>query len=160
MWTAVFRRIIQQVENNATIKRVVGLPNVRSWKGVPADKTAPVPTSSAPVLRFTPQPQNVEWYSPDLQDGTLAVLVELAVQSLCIDDVTDLWDIVVAALQPGGPAVPSTGISFSQDLIGLGAETGEIVFSDPAFDPRPEASDEGVFFAAGHFRLRTLRPVI
>ena len=45
VWTAVFRRIVQQLENDPTIKRVVGLDNLRSWKGVPGDKNEFVPTS-------------------------------------------------------------------------------------------------------------------
>jgi len=155
VWTAVFRRIIQQLENDPNVKRVVGLDNLRSWKGVPGDKNEFAPTSNAPVVRLTPQPRNVDWYSPDMQSGDLWVQVELAVQSLCIDDVADLWDILVNAIRPG--AIDSTGGSFAQDLVTLGAETGEIVFSDPAFDPQPQASDDGLFFAAGHFRLRLLR---
>lgn len=159
VWTAVFRRIIQQLKNDPAVKRVVGLENLRSWEGVPGDKNEFVPTSNAPVVRLTPWPQGVDWYSPDLQAGTLSVRIELGVQTLCIDDVADLWDIIVAALQPGGTPVPSTGTDFAQDLVTLGAETGEIVFSDPAFDPQPQASDDGFFFAAGHFRLRLLRSV-
>lgn len=159
VWTTVFRRIVQQLETNPDVKRVVGLANLRSWKGVSGDKAPFAPTSTAPVVRLTPQPQNVEWYSPDEQAGTLAVQIEIGVNSLCLDDVVDLWDLIVGALQPGGTPIPSSGISFSQDLVAVGAETGEIVFSDPAFDPQPMASDEGYFFAAGHFRLRCLRPV-
>jgi hypothetical protein len=157
VWTAVFRRIIQQLKNDTAIKRVVGLDHLRSWEGVPADKSEFVPTSNAPVVRLTPQPRNVDWYSPDMQSGELWVQVELAVQTLCIDDVADLWDIVVNAIRPG--ALNATGGPFVQDLVAAGAETGEIVFSDPAFDPQPQASDDGFFFAAGHFRLRLLRSV-
>jgi hypothetical protein len=160
VWSLIFRRIVQQVENDANIKRVVGLANVRSWKGVPADKSPFEPSSSAPVIRLTPNPMHVDWYSPDAQAGELYVLVELAVQSLSIDDVADLWDIVVQALQPGGAAVSPGTVCFSQDLVALGAETGEIVFSDPAFDAKPEDSAEGWFLAIGRFRLRVLRPVI
>lgn len=158
VWTQVFRRIVQQLENDPGIKRVVG-PNLRSWKGVPADKAQFVPTSSAPVVRLTPNPSSVDWYDPAAQAGELWVLVELAVSTLCIDDVSDLWDAIVTALQPGGPAVAPGTVSFSQDLINLGAETGEIVFSDPAYDPRPDEAGEGYFLAAGRMRLRVLRAV-
>ena len=157
VWTAVFRRIVLQLETDPAVNRVVGRDNLRSWKGVPGDKAPFEPTSAAPVVRLTPQPQGVDWYSEDAQAGMLAVLVELAVQTLCIDDVADLWDIVVAACNPG--ALNSTGGSFARDLVVLGAETGEIVFSDPAFDPQPFAEPDGFFFAAGHFRLRIVRPV-
>jgi hypothetical protein len=156
-WTAVFRRIVQQLETNADIQRVVGRDRLRSWKGVPMDKAPFEPTASAPVVRLTPQPQDVDWYSPDMQAGTLRVRVELGVQSLCIDDVADLWDLIVQVLRPG--ASDSQGNPFALDLVALGAETGEIVFGEPAVDPQPSAEPEGYFFAQGHFHLRMLRAV-
>lgn len=151
-FTAVFRRIVSQLENDPDVRRVVGVQNLRSWKGVPGDKAPFAPTDTAPVVRLTPEPQDVEWYSPDTQAGTLAVTVELAVQSLCVDDVTDLWDTLVQALRPGNGTL-------AQDLVALGAETGEIVFTRPAVDPRPAAQPEGQFFAMGQFQLRNLRMV-
>jgi hypothetical protein len=154
VWTAVFRGIVRQLENDPDIKRVIGLVNLRSWKGVAGDKAPFVPTSSAPVARLTPQPRNVDWYSADSQLGYLHVDVELAVQTLCIDDVADLWDIVVNAIRPG--ARNATGGPFTQDLVAVGAETGEIVFNDPAFLADIKG-DEGFFFATGQFRLRIPR---
>jgi hypothetical protein len=157
VWTKVFRRVVQQLENDATVKRIVGR-NLRSWKGEPGDKAPFAPSQNAPVVRLTPNPASVDWYSPDMQAGTLWVLVELAVPSLCVDDVADLWDVIVAALVPDGPSVGG-GTSFGLDLVVLGAETGEIVFSDPAYDPKPEDSAEGYFLAQGRLHLRVLRTV-
>jgi hypothetical protein len=137
-WTAVFRRVVQQLKDDPDVRRVVGVQNLRSWEGVPADKAPMTPSATAPVIRLTPQPDHVGWYSPDAQSGTLIVRVELAVMSLCLDDVVDLWDLLVAALGPG---------------------TGEIVFTDPANDPRPDASPEGQFLAQGYFALTVLRPI-
>ena len=158
VWTKVFRRIVQQLENDPDVRRVVGCANIRSWKGIPGDKAPFEPGQGQPVVRLTPNPQGVDWYSPDMQAGTLYVLVELAVPSLCVDDVADLWDLIVHALLPGGPSVGGNP-SFAFDLNQLGAETGEIVFSDPAFDPSPEKEPEGVFVAVGRFHLRLLRSV-
>jgi hypothetical protein len=158
VWTKVFRRIVQQVENDPDAKRVIGPTNIRSWKGVPGDKAPFNPAQNQPVVRFTPNPRDVVWYSPDMQTGTLWVLVEMAVASLSIDDVSDLWDVIVHALLPGGPSL-TEGTSFELDLVALGAETGEIIFSDPAFDPQPTRAAEGVFLASGHFQLRILRSI-
>jgi hypothetical protein len=157
VWSKVFRRIVLQLENDATVRRAVGIDNIRSWKGVDGDKSPFEPKPNAPVLRLTPQPRNVDWYSPDMQAGELWVQVEMGLVSLCIDDVADLWDVVVNAIRPG--VLDTAGHLFALDLVALGAETGEIVFSDPAFDPQPFAEPEGCFFAAGHFRLRMLRSV-
>src|SRR4051812_33327755 len=87
VWTKVFRRIVQQLEQDAEIRRVLGADNLRSWKGVPGDKAPFSPTTTNPVARLTPMPAGVDWYSPDTQAGTLGVGVELAVMSLAIDDV-------------------------------------------------------------------------
>jgi hypothetical protein len=152
VWSRVFRRIVQQLEQDPDVRRVVGLDNLRSWKGVPGDKSPFVPTATAPVVRLTPQPDHVHWYSPDAQSGSLMVHVEIAVQSLCIDDPIDLWETLVQAVRPGNG-------TFAQDLVDLGAETGEIVFTDPATDPRPAEKPEGLFFAAGQFALAILRSV-
>jgi hypothetical protein len=150
-WTKVFRRIVRQLEQDADVRRVVGVQNIRSWKGEPGDKAPFEPSSSAPVVRLTPMPRGVDWYSEDAQAGDLTVAVEIAVQSLCIDDVTDLWDLLVAALSAAHDP-------FTRDLVAAGAETGQVVFSDPAFDPQPAAKPEGQFFAAGSFRLKVIRP--
>jgi hypothetical protein len=159
VWSKVFRRIVAQLETDLDVKRVVGLDNLRSWKGVPGDKAPFSPSSTAPVVRLTPQPKSVEWYAEDMQAGTLYVQVEFAIQSLCVDDVSDLWDLFVRALRPGGTPIPDTGYSFASDLVALGAETGEIAFSDPAFDPQPSTEPDGFFFASGHFRLVMLRSI-
>jgi hypothetical protein len=155
VWTKVFRRIVQQLENDPDIRRVIGVDNIRSWKGVPADKAPFAPSATGPVMRLTPNPSNVDWYSPDTQSGVLSVLVEIAINSLSIDDVSDVWDLIVQALRPGNLGAPG----LAQDLVGLGAETGEIVFADPALDPQPAAKPEGQFLAAGRFHLRLLRSV-
>jgi hypothetical protein len=150
VWTRVFRRIVQQLKTDPDFRRVVA--DFRSWEGVPGDKTPPNPNVGAPFVRLTPQPMGVDWYSEDTQAGTLYVLVEIVVSSLCVDDVADLWDVVVQALRPGNGTL-------CRDLIAVGAETGEIVFSDPAFDPQPAAESEGQFSATGRFHLRLLRSV-
>ena len=149
-WTRVFRRIVQQLETDPDVRRVVGVDRLRSWKGVPGDKAPFMPSTGAPVVRLTPQPRNVDWYSPDSQAGTLTIVVEIAVMSLCIDDVADLWDLVVQSLRPGDGGL-------ARELVSLGAETGEITFSDPAFDPRPDAEPEGLFQATGRFQIKILR---
>jgi hypothetical protein len=151
-WTKVFRRIVKQIETDPDLRRVVGVDHIRSWRGVPGDKSPFTPSSGAPILRLTPQPRNVNWYSPDSQIGTLFVAVELAVQSLSIDDVVDLYDLIVQALRPSNDTL-------TRELVALGAETGEIVFSDPAFDAQPGAEPEGMFYATGQFQLRVIRTV-
>ncbi len=65
----------------------------------------------------------------------------------------DIWELVVSALRP------QDDNSFSQALVPLGAETGEIVFADPAISPHPNEPIEGGFHAVGRFRLRVGRVI-
>jgi len=155
--TKVFRRIVQQLKNDPTVKRLVG-PNLRSWEGVTADKSPFAPSANAPVVRLTPNPVDEDWYSPDAAVETLWVKVELGISSTCVDDVTDLWGVLRSALLPNGPSVGG-GTSFGLDLAAVGAETGEIVFGAPGIAPRPEASPEGTMYGEGRFYLRIVNTV-
>jgi hypothetical protein len=156
--TKVFRRIVQQLKNDPEVRRVVG-DALRSWEGVTGDKDPFVPSGSKPVVRVTPQPESEGWFSPDSMREELVVVVELGISSLCIDDVNDLYDLIVQALQPGGKSTIAGGIDFAQDLVQVGAETGEILFANPAYDPQPAAKPEACFFATGRFKLDILRAV-
>ena len=151
IWTAVYRRIVGELERDSRLKSVLGRDGLRSWAGVPCDLNPFVPALDRPLVRLTPTPLGVDWYSPDLHSGTLYVHVELAVASLCIDDVADLWDLIVEALTPADNALCLA-------LVELGAETGEIVCDAPPFDPRPEAKPTGYFLAVGRFHLTVNRP--
>ena len=156
VWSAVFRTLVQQLRGDPVFKRVAGA-GLRSWEGVPADKAPFAPTAGQPVVRLTPYPQAVDWYGPGSQVGTLQVKVEFALVSLRIDDVLDFWDqVLIPALSPSQPYVGTT-TPLSQALVAAGAETGEIVFSDPTIDHQPDAQPEGQFFASGSFRLQVIR---
>lgn len=153
VWTKVFRRIVQQMETDAELRRIGVGDRLRSWKGVTADKAPFAPSVGTPVVRVTPYPAGVDWYDPSSQSGTLVVLVELGIASLCIDDVADLWDLIVSAVSP-------CVAGFSRELVELGAETGEITFTNPAFAAQPAESPEGAFYAQGRFELRLIRQLM
>lgn len=159
VWTNVFRRIVQQVKNDPEVKRTFG-GRIRSWEGTTTDKDPFTPSLGQPILRLTPQPSGVDWYSEDAQYGTLNVRVEIAVSSLCVDDAVDLWDLLVSALRPGGPTVGTDNPDFAQDLVNLGAETGELTFASPAFNPNTDADSSGYFFATGGFYVRCIRSIM
>lgn len=150
-WVAVFRLITDQAEADPDLSRVLG-PRLRSWKGTEDDKLPLTATEDGPVMRFTPRPRAVARYDPLTEYGPLDVLVELSVLSLAIDDVLNLWGTLCDALTFRDEA-------WRQALVAAGAETGEIAFTDPAYDPRPDAQPLGVFNAAGVFTLTVLRSI-
>lgn len=149
-WTAVFRAIVAKLDADVAFRDVVS--DFRHWFGIDGDKHPMVPRVGSPVVRLTPNPGGVDWYDPSSQIGVLNVLVEMTISSSCVDDVIDLWDVIVSALAPADNA-------FCQALIALGAETGEITFHDPAITYNPENTPEGYFYGRGGFRLRVQRSV-
>jgi hypothetical protein len=150
-WSVVFRVITDHAELDPQLSRVLG-PRLRSWKGEEGDKAPLTATEDGPVMRFTPHPRSVSRYDPLTEYGPLDVLVEFSVLSLDITDTLNLWGAVCDALTFRDEA-------FRMALVDAGAETGEIVFGTPAFDPKPEAKPEGVFNAAGVFSLSVLRSI-
>ena len=156
VWTAVFRCIVQQLENDPTVKRVIGLQNLRFMEGHPRRQVPDGADQLGPRRAADARAASVEWYSEAAQAGWLHVDVEMALSTLCIDDLADLWDILVNALRPG--AADSKGNSFAGDLVALGAETGTILFSDPGMAvPPPGDWPEGFMFGRGSFTLRVIR---
>jgi hypothetical protein len=151
-WVKVFRVIVGQAERDPQLKRVLG-PRLRSWKGEAEDKLPMTATADGPVMRFTPRPRSVQRYDESSEYGPLDVLVEFSIQSLAIDDVLNLWGTLCDALA-------RTNESFLEALIAADAETGEILFASPAYDPQPEAKPEGVFNGQGMFTLSVLRPIV
>jgi hypothetical protein len=150
VYSHVFRRITKQLESDAKFRSAVS--DLRSWKGQPSDSAPLTPSTGKPIVRLTPRPQAGTWYSPDTQESTLVVDVEMVIASYSVEDVLDLWDELVMALRPGNGTL-------AQDLVALGAETGEILFSAPAYDHKREQKDSAYWDATGQFQLHVLRTV-
>lgn len=157
VWVVVFRAIVAHLEQDREFARVVGKDRMASWKGVPGDQTPDVPSLGKPIVRLTPMPGDVQWFTPDSQSGMLSVLVELDVATMCVDDVANLWNLISDALQPG---TMSGAVKFSQVLVLSGAETGEILFNNPGFRVVAGKDTEGYFSAEGTFQLRIILPIL
>lgn len=150
VYSQVFRRIVKQLETDSRFRSAVG--DLRSWRGQPNDAAPLTPSAGRPIVRLTPRPQQGAWYSPDTQVVSLIIHVEFAIASYAVEDVLDLWDLLEAALRPGVGTL-------AQDLVALGAETGEILFSDPAYDHKREEKAQAYWDAIGQFKLDVLRSV-
>jgi hypothetical protein len=155
VWTAVYRRIVRQLTTDPALKNLS--VQWRTYDGNPNDRQPLTPTFGKPIVRLTPKPRSVDWYSPDLQRGWLDVECEIAVATESADDPIDLHDYIVQAVRPG--ATDSQGNPFALDLAALGAETGEIIFHAPAFADSPAGQPSGILIAVGVFTLAIMRPV-
>lgn len=150
-FTKVFRRIVAQLHHDNRFRGVIG-GGLRSWDGSDVDRQLATPSLGKPIVRLTPIPTGVTWLDESSQVGTLGVRVEIFVAGTCIDDVIDLWDAIVTALRPADDV-------FTLALKGLGAETGEILFANPAVDAKPEKQPAGELLGTGLFQLAVYRSV-
>jgi hypothetical protein len=152
VYTMVFRRLVRQLEADTRFRAVVTPDRLMSWKGLPSDGNPLTPAIGKPVVRLTPHPMHGDWYSPDTQVTWLAVDVELTISGYSSDDVCDLWDCLLSALRPGAGTLAA-------DLVADGAETGEVLFSDPAFDQKRDENASSSWYSIGRFKLAVLRSV-
>jgi hypothetical protein len=150
VYSLVYRRIVKQLRTDGRFKTAVA--DLRTWDGSASDANPMVASTGKPTVRLTPVPQSGQWYSADTQMSTLAVHVEMVIASYSVEDVLDLWDELVQALRPGNGTL-------ANDLVALGAETGEIVFSDPSYDHNREKKDSPYWDAVGQFKVDVLRSV-
>jgi hypothetical protein len=146
--TAVFRAIVHRLKADPVLQRVIPPGSWLTWDGDPR-ANHPLPKTS-PAIRLTPTTGANAWWSPQAQVGPLLIAVELSVSTSCVDDVMNLWGAIVRAIYTGD--VPGEA-AFSVVLQGLGAHTGMITFSLPAFDHSPEADGAGMFVATGQMKL-------
>ena len=136
--TAVFRAMETIVRQNAIFGRVIKPDRFRTWEGHPRD-IKPFSYQEAPCMRWTPMNGPEQFRTPDMQVGPLFINCEIIIAGSCSDDLTNFWWMLERCFYPGQP----TTNSILQTLNQAGAFTGEVFFTQPAFDPGPD----GVFFA-------------
>jgi len=131
---SVFRKLVELVQNDATIKRVISRPaSFRAWTGNPVD-SQPFSIDIAPAVRFTPASGPEVWFTPNAQKGPLLVNVEMLVMGSDADDVMNLWWAIERAIYPAAQAPLYANL---QALQQAGAYSGLAEFTLPAFDPQP-----------------------
>src|SRR5208282_1711130 len=135
---AVFRAMETIVRGNSVFQRIVKPDRFRTWQGEPRD-IKPFSYQEAPCLRWTPMNTGEEFRTPDSMSGDLLINCEVLVAGSCVDDLTNLWWLLVKCFYPSNVAI-NTIVTTLQTA---GARSGLVKFSQPAFDPGPD----GVFLA-------------
>jgi hypothetical protein len=144
--TAVYRKVVQLIRNDATIGRVLRPTSIRAWDGLPQDGI-PFAADVAPCIRLTPTAAADNWWSPGSQRGPLFINCEILVKGTCVDDVMNLWWAIVRAIYPAAQSSTNANVLALQQA---GAYTGLAEFSLPAFDADPENL---LFYAAGQIKI-------
>lgn len=142
--TTLFRLIETQLRTDPILGSVVR--TWQTWEGVPGDKQPPA-IGMAPWVSLTPQPTQERWFSPETQEGTLNIRIDVLVRGTCIDDVMNLWGAIRAALSPY--ARGSDGVCFNTRLMSAGAHKGLVEMNQPLFDPSPDAGQDASFRPSG-----------
>lgn len=145
--TSVFRKLVEIVQNDPTIKRVISRPaSFRAWTGKPVDGQ-PFSVDIAPAVRFTPIQGPDSWYSPNAQKGPLFVNVEMLIQGSDADDVMNLWWAIQRAIYPAAQEDLYANLQVLQQA---GAHDGLAEFTLPAFDPGPR---DNFWAATGQIKI-------
>lgn len=125
----VFQRIVEQLKTDPLLSRLIKRWNV--WDK-PISPVASAGTETE--LQLTPRLGATGWYSPDSHVGPLQIQVDLWAPGnkkglYNAVDALDLWEAIEGALYQ--PDITKRK-AFKRELQCLGAETGEIQFSQPA----------------------------
>jgi hypothetical protein len=144
--TAVYRKVVQFIRNDATIGRVVRPTSIRAWDGLPQD-SADFSIAIAPAIRLTPTSGPDAWWSPGSMRGALFVDVEMLLMGSCVDDPMNLWWAICRAIYPAPQSQTNANV---QALLAAGAYDGLATFTQPAFDPAPK---DNFFAATGQIRI-------
>ncbi len=148
---AVFRAMEAIVRGNAIFQRVVKPDHFRTWEGHPRD-VKPFTLSEAPCMRWTPMNTGEQFRTPELISGDLLVNCEIVIRGSCCDDLTNFWWMLTRCFYSSDGGNQAN----VRTLVGAGARSGLVFFSQPAFDPSPD----GVFFAGqGQLKIEVQSPI-
>ena len=147
---SVYRAMEAIVRQNATIQRIIKPSSFRTWTGKP-DDAKEFTFNIAPAMRWTPQQGPDTFATPSLMKGPLYINIEILLQGSNVSDVSNLWYALMLCFYPGSaPQSGPTTNAILQSLQAAGAHSGEVFFTQPAFDPQPD----GVWLAAsGQMRI-------
>lgn len=95
-WTSVFRALVDVIEQDPDLRRVVKV--VRSWKGGPED-LEPLGDAQLPWIEMTPAPSGNKMATESDYQADFRVNVKLAVPGTRVDDLMNLWGAVMQAVR-------------------------------------------------------------
>lgn len=146
--TLVFRAVEDLLRRDPTLKRIE--TTIRAWQGEPTDKEL-LSYDMAPGIILTPYPgPETYWYSNTMK-GKLFIQFETITAGLCVDDAENLSYAIERVLIPHGTAAQVQATIAK--LTTAGAVTGQVTFSTPIFDPRPDLGSDGAFRGIGRCEL-------
>lgn len=130
--STIYRRIVDQLQADPVLARIFG----RRWDVGYAQKDfcKPAALGDDPAVRLTPRMSSQQWYSPASHAGQLVVQVDFWLPGNArgfgdVLRVMDCWEAVEDVLYSPDKTKRQ---AFKQDLMRLGATTGEFLVSQPA----------------------------
>jgi hypothetical protein len=149
--TRVFRQLVAIFQADLVLARVIAPRHWRTFSGDPADKTE-FGVTACPSVVLSRIPGDEEFWSPDSMTGDLQVQILLQTRGTCEDDADNLYWAFQRAIYP---LDNDTKLKINRSLVAVGAHTGLVLFSQPAFDPRNlnGQASEGMILARGAMRI-------
>jgi len=124
--TLLYRAIVTRLTADPVLSACV--KTWQTWEGGTGD-LVDITNALCPALRITPQPLSEQWFSPETQSGTMAVLIEAWAAGTCVDDMLNLWGAIRRAVY--NPTDRESWMSFNRSLQSKGSHTGLVLMQTP-----------------------------
>jgi hypothetical protein len=147
--TLLFRALVDRIQADKDVKSVV--KTFKSWTDEPADRADIFAVGVMPAVELYPGGGPDNYATPDTMIVDLFVDVILTTAGLRIDNCQNLWAALVRSFRPKDDVVAAN--AFRNRLVGLGAETGLVRVTRPAFCSKPDAANAAYFVASGQIAV-------
>ena len=144
---SAYRFIVGRLRDDPTLQGV-GVEWF-TWDGDP-QASMPETVGDSPAIRITPGFGGTAFFATSNQAGPMTIKVEMLVPGLLPDNAMNLWAAMAAALFPADNTAYNSVINTLQPL---GSQTGQVKFSQPAYDPAPDADGDGMWKATGLMQI-------
>lgn len=146
----VLRAMEAIVRGNPVFQRIVKPTSFRTWSGDPID-AKDFTFEIAPAMRWTISNGPEVFVSPQLQTGDMFINCEILLKGTNQSDMINFWWMLERCFYPSPGGVNNIVLGLQNiNGSGLGAHTGLVFFTQPAFDPAPD----GVWMAgSGQMRI-------
>lgn len=153
----VFREVEAVLKADPTLKSVIPLGNWNTWDGKATDKQNPSRQDS-PTISLDIDASQVRFWTPSSFVSDLFINIKIGIDSLDLEDASDLWEAVEDAFYPRSADsegnVPQTRrLAIQRRLKSAGAHTGLVMFTVPAVDRDPDKGEDGRSESIGQLKI-------
>lgn len=155
--TKVFRFIVNWLQNDPVLSRVIRQDAWQDFSGNPGDP-GPQSPLQAPTIRLSPAPAPMGWTSVESMISPLYINIECLIAGVHADDILNLQEAIENAIYP----VDGTAQAKIQQTLQsppYECMTGLIEFTLPLWDRNADMGRTGNWYPIGQIRIDIRRTV-